>query len=150
MASITTCPGFISDIPLLCWPLMGKTLNSFFCWLLILLRTCRAVNHEIPKAHFEDPRRVDLKARSGQLAKSRIMLVDFEFLHVLGKEWDGPRVEEKPQLCRPCLKIRFHQSALHPPTCSAGAQMQLLWSWGVIRSWCISWLVWKLVGVKAA
>ena len=86
MASITTCPGFILDIPLPCWPLMGKTLNSFFCWLLILLRTCRAVNHEIPKAHFEDPRRVDLKARSGQLAKSRIMLVDFEFLRVLGKE----------------------------------------------------------------
>ena len=38
------------------------------------------------------------------------MLVDFEFLYLLGKERDGPRVEEERALCRPCLKIRFPQS----------------------------------------
>ena len=31
MASLTTCPGFIWDIPLLYWPWLGKTLNSCFC-----------------------------------------------------------------------------------------------------------------------
>lgn len=77
-------------------------------------------HHGFAKAYFEDPRRVDLKARSGQLAKSRIMLVDFEFLYLLGKERDGPRVEEEGALRRPCLKIRFPQSVSHPSTCSAG------------------------------
>ena len=120
MASLTTCRGFIWDIPLLCWPWLGKTLNSCFCWRLILSPAHRAVNHGFAKAYFEDPRRVDLKARSGQLAKSRIMLVDFEFLYLLGKERDGPRVEEEGALRRPCLKIRFPQSVSHPSTCSAG------------------------------
>ena len=62
-----------------------------------------AVNHEFAKAHFEDPHRIDRKARSGQLAKSPIMLVDFKLLYLLGKERDSPRVEEERALRRPCL-----------------------------------------------
>ena len=111
---------------------MGETLNSLnslFHWLLVILQVLRAVNHEFAKAHFEDPRRVDLKARSGQLAKSRIMLVDFEFLYLLGKERDGPRVEEEGALRRPCLKIRFPQSVSHPSTCSAGPLWEPRCSW---------------------
>ena len=84
-----------------------------------------AVNHEFAKAHFEDPRRIDLKARSGQLAKSPIMLVDFKLLYLLGKERDSPRVEEERALRRPCLNrfvsIKVFHILQHVPLAHFGS-----------------------------
>ena len=125
-----------------------------------------AVNHEFAKAHFEDPRRIDLKARSGELTKSPIMLVDFKLLHLLGKERDGPRVEEERALPRPCLnRFFFYRSVSHRSTCSAGPLRKpkyrfwglggVILSWcklpvvGVKAGWCKNCLVQELVGAKA-
>ena len=111
-----------------------------------------AVNHEFAKAHFEDPRRIDLKARSGQLAKSPIMLVDFKLLHLLGKERDGPRVEEERALRRPCLNrfvfievfhIVQHVPPAHfgSPNTDSGALGGNSFMLQATSSWCESWLV---------
>ena len=86
-----TCPGFIWDIPLLCWPLMGRTLK------LLLL-----TSNESPCKCYEVwimslPRPI-LKIHVGLISRrvlgnlqTWIVLVGFQFLYLLGKGTRWPK-----------------------------------------------------------
>ena len=82
------------------------------------------------------------------------MLVDFKLLHLLlvGKERDGPRVEEERALRRPCLNRFVFIEVFHivqhvppdhfgSPNTDSGALGGNSFMLQATSSWCESWLV---------